>query len=99
MWPEYVFVWCCRTMWQSCWGGQVIVGRITEETEEQITLRPNPLQPETVTVLKSEVESRQLSKVSPMPAGLLNSFTEDEILDLLAYLESFGDPRHPNFKK
>lgn len=79
--------------------GQVIVGRITEETEEQITLRPNPLQPETVTVKKSEVETRELSKVSPMPAGLLNSFTEDEILDLLAYLESFGDSRHPNFRK
>jgi putative heme-binding domain-containing protein len=79
--------------------GKVIVGRITEETDDHITLRPNPLQPETVTVKKSEIESRQLSKTSPMPTGLLNTFTEDEILDLMAYLESFGDPKHPNFKR
>jgi hypothetical protein len=34
-----------------------------------------------------------------MPPGLLNTFTEDEILDLLAYLESMGDEEHPNFLK
>lgn len=79
--------------------GKVVVGRIAEETEDQVTLRPNPLQPETVTVKKSEIESRQLSKVSPMPTGLLNTLTEDEILDLLAYMESFGDPKHPNFRR
>ncbi len=77
--------------------GKVIIGRIAEETDEHVVLRPNPLQPETVTINKSEIESRQLSKTSPMPAGLLNTFTQEEILDLLAYLESFGDSSHPNF--
>ena len=80
-------------------GGQVVVGRIAEETPEKIVIRPKPLEPETVTVLKSEIESRSLSKTSPMPAGLLNMFNKDEILDLLAYLESLGDPNHPNFRK
>lgn len=79
--------------------GQVIIGRITEDTGDKIVIRPKPLEPETVTVKKSEIESRQLSKVSPMPVGLLNTFTQEEILDLLAYLESLGDPKHPNFKK
>lgn len=79
--------------------GKVIIGRITEETDDHVILRPNPLQPEIVTVKESEIESRQLSKTSPMPTGLLNTFTEDEILDLLAYMESFGDPKHPNFKQ
>jgi len=78
--------------------GQVVIGRIVEESEKQIVLRPNPLAPETVTVLKSDIETRELSKTSPMPAGLLNTFTKDEILDLLAYLESLGDPKHPNFQ-
>ena len=32
-------------------------------------------------------------------AGLLNTLTKEEILDLLAYLESLGDSTHPNFKK
>ena len=79
--------------------GKVVVGRIAEETPEKVVIRPKPLEPETVTVLKSEIESRSLSKTSPMPAGLLNTFTKDEILDLLAYLESLGDPNHPNFRK
>jgi len=77
--------------------GRVIIGRVTEETADKVVIRPNPLEPETVTVNKSEIESRQFSKLSPMPVGLLNTFTEEEILDLLAYLESLGDPRHPNF--
>ena len=34
-----------------------------------------------------------------MPVGLLNTFTQEEILDLLAYLESLGDAKHPNFTK
>ena len=79
--------------------GQVIIGRITEETPETIVIRPKPLEPETVTIKKSEIEIRRHSKVSPMPAGLLNTFTKEEILDLLAYLESLGDPKHHNFEE
>ena len=79
--------------------GRVIVGRITEETEDKVVVRPNPLEAATVTIKKSEIDERQLSKVSPMPAGLLNTFSKDEILDLLAYLESLGNPKHPNFSK
>jgi len=79
--------------------GKVVVGRIVEETPEKVVLRPNPLEPETVvTVKKSEIEARSLSKISPMPAGLLNTLTKEEILDLMAYLESLGDPKHPNFR-
>jgi len=77
--------------------GQVVIGRIVEETTETVVLRPNPLAPETVTVRKSDIESREFSKTSPMPAGLLNTFSQEEILDLLAYLEALGDAQHPNF--
>ena len=77
--------------------GRVVIGRIVEETEDMVVVRPNPLAPETVTVRTSDIESRELSPTSPMPAGLLNTFSPDEILDLLAYLESLGDSRHPNF--
>jgi putative heme-binding domain-containing protein len=77
--------------------GLSIVGRIADETDDEIVIRPNPLEPETVTIKKSEIESRELSRTSPMPEGLLNTFTQDEILDLLAYLESLGDSKHPNF--
>lgn len=79
--------------------GRVIIGRVTEETPDKVVIRPIPLEPETVTVMKSEIELRQLSKISPMPTGLLNTFTEEEILDTLAYMESLGDPKHHNFEE
>jgi hypothetical protein len=40
-----------------------------------------------------------ISKISIMPPGLLSTCTEAEVLDLLAYLESMGDLKHPNFSK
>ena len=76
----------------------MIVGRVVEESADSVVVRPNPLEATTVSIKKSEIESREFSKISPMPAGLLNTFTKDEILDLLAYLESLGDSKHPNFK-
>ena len=36
---------------------------------------------------------------SPMPVGAMNNFTKDEILDLIAYLESAGNKEHPDFAK
>ena len=33
-----------------------------------------------------------------MPDGLLNTMTKNEILDLLAYIISDGDPQHAAFR-
>jgi hypothetical protein len=37
------------------------------------------------------------SKISPMPVGLLNPLTKEEILDLFAYVLSGGDLKHEIF--
>lgn len=79
--------------------GQVLVGRVVEESPEKLVLRPNPLEDKTVTIVKSQIETRSPSKVSPMPVGLLNTFSKDDILDLLAYMESQGNPNHANFRR
>jgi putative heme-binding domain-containing protein len=80
--------------------GSAIAGRISQENDETVVVMTNPFDPTiTTTVSKPEIKSRDFSKVSLMPPGLLNTFTEDEILDLLAYLESMGDEEHPNFLK
>ena len=39
------------------------------------------------------------SKISMMPEGLLDTFTEEEILDLMAYLLSRGDRSSDAFAK
>lgn len=79
--------------------GDAVEGRILEETPEKIVIRPNPLDQKTVTIKKSDVKSKGLSKLSPMPEGLINNLSETEILDLIAYLESGGKPNHADFKK
>ena len=78
--------------------GESETGRLVDETPDQLVLQPNPLLPDRLEIPKSQITARVPSKVSPMPEGLLNSFAEDEILDLLAYLQSSGDPNAANFK-
>ncbi len=46
----------------------------------------------------SRVRSRAPYPVSFMPTGLLNALNSDEVLDLLAYIQSGGDPKAPFFK-
>jgi gluconolactonase len=50
-----------------------------------------------INVSAKNVESIETSKVSMMPAGLLDTFQEDEILDLVAYLLSRGDRQNKMF--
>ena len=70
-----------------------------EETDAKVVMQANPLKPDKITIEKSEIKSRGPSKVSPMPEGLVNTFTKDEIFDLIAYMESAGKKDHPDFKK
>lgn len=72
--------------------GKILTGLITEQTDETITLMPNPLKPDqTVTVAKDDLEELVPSKQSTMPEGLLMTFEKDEILDLLRFIQA-GKP-------
>lgn len=77
--------------------GKILDGRVLEENADRLVLQPNPLLPEKIEIKKANIEKRAPSKVSPMPQGLVNTFTKDEILDLLAYIESAGRKDHPAF--
>jgi len=79
--------------------GDDVTGRIVEENDKKIVVVTNPLTLTKVEIAKSDIQTRVLSKVSPMPEGLVNGFTQDEILDLIAYLESGGKKTAPAFDK
>ena len=79
--------------------GGGVIGRIVQETPTQLIVQPSMLSPEKVMVNKADVSGREVSKTSPMPEGLVNSLTKNDILDLLAYLESAGHKDHPDFRK
>lgn len=51
-----------------------------------------------VTVKRDEIEELEVSKTSPMPKGLLNRMKKEEVLDLVAYVISGGDPEHEMFE-
>lgn len=71
--------------------GRVMSGVVASETSETYTIRPNLLTPEKIKrIQKTDVEERFPSQVSPMPAGLINVLTRQEILDLVSFLEA-GD--------
>lgn len=52
-----------------------------------------------VAIDRKTIDSLTVSKTSPMPAGLFDRMTKDEILDLTAYLISGGDRNHDYFAK
>lgn len=79
--------------------GEDVTGRLVEENDERLVLVTNPL-PETRTeVKKRDVVKRAPSKISPMPEGLVNILTKEEILDLLAYIEAGGKREHAAFAR
>jgi putative heme-binding domain-containing protein len=78
--------------------GEGATGRIIDETNDKVVVQPNPLSSERIEFNKADIAERQPSKISPMPEGLADLLTEDEILDLLAYIESGGNEQAPNFK-
>ena len=79
--------------------GDALLGRVTGETDETLSLVENMLDPGKVTVVKWEdIESAEPSQLSLMPEGLLNNFTAEEIQDLIAYLLSGGDSNQKMFQ-
>jgi putative heme-binding domain-containing protein len=80
--------------------GQVVTGRIVSESPDEITLVIDPENAAKVQkIAKSSIEAQSPSAVSLMPKDLINGLNENEVLDLLAYLLSRGNPRDPMFRK
>jgi len=75
--------------------GRVFTGVVMQETERQVKIAANLLTPNTLTTFsRADIEERVPLTISPMPVGLLNYLTRQEILELHGYLEN-GDFRLP----
>jgi hypothetical protein len=58
----------------------------------------NPFAPrQQLTIAATDIAKTEERKVSMMPAGLINALNEQELLDLIAYLLSGGDPKNGMF--
>jgi putative heme-binding domain-containing protein len=70
--------------------GQVYSGVIVAEDEQTISLLSNPDQPKPTVLQRKEIDEMVQSSKSIMPAALMDQFTLDEILELVAFIKGNG---------
>jgi putative heme-binding domain-containing protein len=80
--------------------GSTVIGRIANMKENIMMVCTNMMDPNNFTNVDArKVVKTEESKISMMPPGLLFMLKEDDILDLMAYLLSKGNPDDPMFVK
>jgi putative heme-binding domain-containing protein len=80
--------------------GRQIVGRVVNLAGDGMIVNTDMLDPnKLVNVNRNLIESIGTSKISMMPEGLIDTLSQDEILDLVAYLYSRGDRNHKMFRR
>ena len=85
--------------------GTSVTGMILNQTPDGYTVIDNPLAKKKPFVIKKADLDTELPKEeqvvplknSIMPKGLLGKLTREEILDLIAYIHTGGDKKHPLF--
>ena len=79
--------------------GTQLVGRVMNLKENEYWVNTDMMKPSTIIKLNVDtIEAIRPSKVSMMPEDLINTMNEKDVLDLLAYLISAGNPNHSLFK-
>lgn len=80
--------------------GGSIYGRIIYKNDTEIAVAPNPFNlGEVKKVPITKVKQIERSQVSMMPPGTIFAMNADELKDLVAYLISAGNPKHPAFER
>ncbi len=80
--------------------GSVVAGRVSFLESGTYHLMPDMMSPsQIVTVRAAEIGRVKPVETSPMPARLVDPLSRDELLDLIAYLVSEGDPNHAVFRR
>jgi putative heme-binding domain-containing protein len=79
--------------------GSSVVGRPIVEENGKLFLMTSPLAPDDLTAVNSaDVKGRRPFNVSMMPPGLINTLNRDELIDLIAFITSGGNPNDKAFK-
>jgi putative membrane-bound dehydrogenase-like protein len=73
--------------------GRTFVGNVTSENDRQVTIRV--VGQEAVIINKADIQSRETTSTSMMPPGLFNTLSDQEVLDLAAYLRTSAQVRLP----
>jgi putative heme-binding domain-containing protein len=76
----------------------VFGGQIADENHFLVTVVVDPLNGTKENLPRQNIAKREVSSVSLMPPGLLMTLSQDEILDLVAYLQSGGNEKAAAFQ-
>jgi putative heme-binding domain-containing protein len=80
--------------------GKILAGREVGGDKDTLRLVTDPEKPtEVVEVQRAEIVDRQISKVSLMPLGMLDTLSKDEIFDMMLYLSSGGNAGNRAFQQ
>lgn len=72
-------------------GGEPVTGMVVKEQGDTVTIQSGPADSLIQTLKTSEIQQRRPQKSSPMPVGLLNTLSKEDIFDLLMFVESGGN--------
>ncbi len=68
--------------------GKVVTGMIQNEDRTSVSVLVNPESAEPVVIPRSEIDEMVKTSKSMMPKALLDRFTQDEIFEILAYVQN-----------
>ncbi|WP_442507623.1 plastocyanin/azurin family copper-binding protein [Novipirellula sp. SH528] len=71
--------------------GRVVTGIILNEDKDNVTVLENPEAKEPTVISQDDIEEMVQSPNSMMPKGLMDQYTQDEIFEMLSFLEN-ADP-------
>jgi putative heme-binding domain-containing protein len=66
--------------------GDIVSGLVIKENARAVTIVTSDHPEKPVEVLKSQIQARKKSSVSAMPEGLLDTYTNEQVLGLIAFL-------------
>jgi putative heme-binding domain-containing protein len=72
--------------------GKTITGLVVNETKESLSLMENPEALQPTVIPQENIEQMVKTSTSMMPKGLLDRFSRDEILEILAYIRDSQNP-------
>ena len=79
--------------------GKVITGRVVGKQDGELTVITDPFDAnQIVRIALADVEEIRPDATSLMPVGLLDKLNREEVLDLIAFLLSRGNPDDPLFR-
>jgi putative heme-binding domain-containing protein len=80
--------------------GSTIIGRVIVEENGKLFIMTSALSPDQQTTIEAAaIKSRKPFNVSMMPPGLISPLNKEELLNLLAYVLSAGNPQDKAFAK